>query len=172
MFNQIKLYEVTWYSKLGTGLFFIGVLPLLTFYMGTQYELALQSLSSPQSPWVIYSLQSTANMQLTGTYVGPHEAELTVSADRGDLLHISGQTYFPIYSESGTVDSANMGELDITVPVVRGTAHYSSSEYSVDGTPCEIDFEFKENNLRISTHNTMVCGWGAHVDFAGIYVKK
>jgi hypothetical protein len=40
MYNKkmIKFNEVTWYSKLCAVVFFIGVLPLLTFYIGTQYE--------------------------------------------------------------------------------------------------------------------------------------
>jgi hypothetical protein len=36
---NIKFNVVTWYSKLLSILFFIGVLPVLTFYIGTQYEL-------------------------------------------------------------------------------------------------------------------------------------
>ena len=35
---MIKFNEVTWYSKLAAIVFFIGVLPSLTFYIGTQYE--------------------------------------------------------------------------------------------------------------------------------------
>ncbi len=35
---MIKFNEVTWYSKLAAIIFFIGVLPALTFYIGIQYE--------------------------------------------------------------------------------------------------------------------------------------
>jgi hypothetical protein len=35
---MIKLNEVTWYSKLAAVIFFIGVLPVLTFYIGIQYQ--------------------------------------------------------------------------------------------------------------------------------------
>ncbi len=35
---MIKFNEVTWYSKLAAVLFFIGVLPILTFYIGVQYQ--------------------------------------------------------------------------------------------------------------------------------------
>ena len=34
----IKWNEVTWYSKLLSIIFFIGVLPVLTFYIGVRYE--------------------------------------------------------------------------------------------------------------------------------------
>ena len=37
---MIKFNEVTWYSKLAAVIFFIGVLPTLTFYLGTQYQIA------------------------------------------------------------------------------------------------------------------------------------
>ncbi len=39
---MIKFNEVTWYSKLATIIFFIGIWPVLTFYIGIQYEKALQ----------------------------------------------------------------------------------------------------------------------------------
>ena len=35
---MIKFNEVTWYSKLAAVIFFIGILPVLTFYIGTQYQ--------------------------------------------------------------------------------------------------------------------------------------
>lgn len=35
---MIKFNEVTWYSKLAAVIFFIGVLPILIFYIGIQYE--------------------------------------------------------------------------------------------------------------------------------------
>jgi hypothetical protein len=35
---MIKFNEVTWYSKLAAIIFFVGVLPSLTFYMGMQYN--------------------------------------------------------------------------------------------------------------------------------------
>jgi len=36
--NQIKWREYTWYSKLSALIFFVIVLPALTFYVGVQYE--------------------------------------------------------------------------------------------------------------------------------------
>lgn len=35
---MIKFNEVTWYSRLAAIIFFIGILPILTFYMGTEYQ--------------------------------------------------------------------------------------------------------------------------------------
>jgi hypothetical protein len=35
---MIKFNEVTWYSKFAAVIFFLGVLPAWTFYIGTQYE--------------------------------------------------------------------------------------------------------------------------------------
>jgi len=35
---MIKWNKVTWYSKLGAIILFILVVPILTFYIGTQYE--------------------------------------------------------------------------------------------------------------------------------------
>ncbi len=38
LFIMIKFNEVTWYSKLAAVIFFIGVLPVITFCIGVQYE--------------------------------------------------------------------------------------------------------------------------------------
>ncbi|HZS42737.1 MAG TPA: hypothetical protein VFA52_00780 [Candidatus Paceibacterota bacterium] len=46
---MIKGNEVTWYSKLAAIIFFIGVLPTLTFYVGTQFELTQSTLKSEKS---------------------------------------------------------------------------------------------------------------------------
>ncbi len=35
---MIEWNKVTWYSKLAAIIFFIGILPVLTFYIGTQYQ--------------------------------------------------------------------------------------------------------------------------------------
>lgn len=35
---MITFTEVTWYSKLAAVIFFIGVLPVLTFYIGMKYQ--------------------------------------------------------------------------------------------------------------------------------------
>ena len=35
---MIKWNEYTWYSKTLAAIFFIIVLPILTFYLGTQYQ--------------------------------------------------------------------------------------------------------------------------------------
>lgn len=34
----MKWNEVTWYSKLAAVIFFLGIFPVLTFYIGTQYQ--------------------------------------------------------------------------------------------------------------------------------------
>ena len=36
---MIKFNEVTWYSKLAAVILFLLVIPTLTFYIGTQYQL-------------------------------------------------------------------------------------------------------------------------------------
>jgi hypothetical protein len=52
--SGIKWQEVTWYSRLGAIVLFIGVVPALAFYIGTQYALIGQEpdgfLSAPSAP--------------------------------------------------------------------------------------------------------------------------
>jgi len=44
---NIKWNEVTWYSKLLSVIFLLGVVPVLTFYIGTQYEQEVTADISP-----------------------------------------------------------------------------------------------------------------------------
>ncbi|MBX4198339.1 hypothetical protein KW782_03335 [Candidatus Parcubacteria bacterium] len=48
---KIKWDEYTWYSKCTAAIFFIIVLPLWTFYIGTQYQLTkdIQSFENIQA---------------------------------------------------------------------------------------------------------------------------
>lgn len=43
--SNLEWNKVTWYSRLGAIVFFIGVVPALSFYIGTQYELTAQAVS-------------------------------------------------------------------------------------------------------------------------------
>lgn len=47
---MIKWHEYTWYSKLAAIVFFIGILPALTFYIGVQYEKTEEVLSNKSVP--------------------------------------------------------------------------------------------------------------------------
>ncbi len=46
---MIKWNEYTWYSKLAAVIFFIGVLPVLTFYIGTQYQATIDAIQQQDS---------------------------------------------------------------------------------------------------------------------------
>jgi hypothetical protein len=43
---MIKWNKVTWYSKLGAVILFIGIVPTLTFYIGTQYQKTLDAIEA------------------------------------------------------------------------------------------------------------------------------
>jgi len=52
----MKWNEITWYSKLGAIVFFIGILPSLSFYMGIQYELTTNELAQNSSQSAISNM--------------------------------------------------------------------------------------------------------------------
>jgi hypothetical protein len=47
--SGIKWNEVTWYSKLGAMILFLGVVPALCFYIGIQYQLTQQNILESNS---------------------------------------------------------------------------------------------------------------------------
>jgi len=47
---KIKWNEVTWYSKLGAAILFLGIVPVLSFHIGIQYALTVQQLNKDIAP--------------------------------------------------------------------------------------------------------------------------
>ncbi|MBP6974682.1 MAG: hypothetical protein KBB54_01940 [Candidatus Pacebacteria bacterium] len=95
---------VTWYSKLLSIIFFIAVLPVLTFYIGTQYQLTVDTQSGQgamqsQNPFVFAKkIEATApkinigNSVLEGEVKGivqniyERDGRLWVNIDPADLV--------------------------------------------------------------------------------------
>lgn len=62
--HEIKWHEVTWYSKLGAIILFVGVIPPFAFYVGTQYQ-AIQRLEIQPPPTNIHT---SSNISESITY--------------------------------------------------------------------------------------------------------
>jgi len=58
---SIQFNKVTWYSKLLAIILFIGVIPTLTFYIGTQYEKTRIFLETDQA--ALRSIRSVSDAQ-------------------------------------------------------------------------------------------------------------
>ncbi len=52
----MKWNEVTWYSRIGAIILFVGVLPVLTFYIGMQYEKLLQQTQRTQNHFQVINI--------------------------------------------------------------------------------------------------------------------
>ncbi len=63
---NIKLHEVTWYSKLAAIVFFIGVLPVFAFYIGKEYG---EVMSLASMPLYVAPASSSASATLSPTPV-------------------------------------------------------------------------------------------------------
>jgi len=64
---MIKWNEYTWYSKWASLIFFILVLPILTFYIGTQYEEA-KNVSEVVIPQNVVVKKSTTSISSLNVY--------------------------------------------------------------------------------------------------------
>jgi len=58
-YGMIKLNTVTWYSRLGAIILFIGIVPVLCFYIGIQYELVISTPTQMSAPELSQELQSS-----------------------------------------------------------------------------------------------------------------
>jgi hypothetical protein len=94
---MIKWNEVTWYSKLAAIIFFVGIFPALSFYIGVEYEKTEQTLNQataliPQAP----RMQMRKNHPATFT----EHATSTSPASRQTLIQLPN----PDRVESITID--------------------------------------------------------------------
>lgn len=49
---MIRWNEVTWYSGLASGVFFLVVLPIIIFYIGRQYKLVIDSYDASEKTFL------------------------------------------------------------------------------------------------------------------------
>jgi len=58
---MIEWNKVTWYSRLGALILFLGIVPVLTFYIGTQYQLTISNQQPKISPIQISENKTTTS---------------------------------------------------------------------------------------------------------------
>jgi hypothetical protein len=86
---MIKFNEVTWYSKLAAVIFFLAVLPILTFYIGMEYEKTEEAMMPPSvvtsSPTVTntsgYELLTYTNAKYGWSFKYPSTWKVTENKD-------------------------------------------------------------------------------------------
>jgi hypothetical protein len=84
---MIKWNEVTWYSRLGALILFLAVIPALSFYIGTQYELIVIHPTINQALTILPSkiIQPTSTSSTTSSIIGtgtPSEVGVTAPDER------------------------------------------------------------------------------------------
>ncbi len=108
----IKWHEVTWYSKLGAIILFLGIVPVVCFYIGTQYELAQQSFTAPISMSV-----SPANNQQENVRSQNRNASIATTTPAGIPVTIEispcAQNDDQYCFGSGTANSATKGNITV-----------------------------------------------------------
>ena len=80
---MIKWNEITWYSRLGAIVLFIGVVPTLSFYLGVQYQAVIaiqQSQITTISPIKVTATSSTETTRPAVSDLDTTSSEQTSSA--------------------------------------------------------------------------------------------
>ena len=95
---KIKWNKYTWYSKMLAVVFFIGVMPVLSFYIGTQYQGALYDADyvtpSELGNSIANHHPSTATSTDSGNPSQPSQGKIVTQADNMGTVHLSvGQTF-------------------------------------------------------------------------------
>ena len=95
---KIKWNKYTWYSKMLAVIFFIGVMPVLSFYIGTQYQGALYDADyvTPTGPGDYFATHhpSTATSTDPGGASQPGQAKTITQADSMSTVHLAvGQNF-------------------------------------------------------------------------------
>ncbi len=86
---MIKFNEVTWYSKLAAIIFFLGVFPILTFYIGMQYQ-EVKTLDQSEKS-VSISNEKSRESSLVGVWVHRYpESTIPFDSDSMEFLIKNG----------------------------------------------------------------------------------
>jgi hypothetical protein len=137
---MIKWNKVTWYSRLGAIILFIGVVPVLTFYVGVQYQLTLssQQLQTPHSsaqPTASKSVLPSSSRKNEGTdsYSSPNGeyTAMTYSNEDGAIetyiLDKQGNKITPLYC--GAFDSWSPDSSKIKVYIQSECGYTTNEQY-------------------------------------------
>lgn len=92
---NIKFRTVTWYSKLFSILFFIAVLPVLTFYIGKQYQLTLD-VTNNQPVFVLPTIQKDTTEKSPKIDIGSSVLEGRVYGHIQDIFEKDGKLWVNI----------------------------------------------------------------------------
>lgn len=136
--SGIRWNKVTGYSKLGAIILFVGVIPALSFYIGTQYRLVRQTTSNNQQQSQITPPLVPANYvsvrdklgEMTVVQAGPFKSELEQISDNP---HLSNPETLPFGPKN--VKLLLQGPIEVT-----GTYRAVHSGIGFDGY-CMSDFD-------------------------------
>jgi hypothetical protein len=118
---MIKWNEITWYSRLGAIILFLGVVPALSFYIGIQYEsiLSTQDHSKVVSPEV-------------GAYpptIAPLASSTNVHVSVSSEFILSGTTTAPgTLPSNGGVEVKIIPNKDESGTAIFGDAYFNGKE--------------------------------------------
>jgi hypothetical protein len=126
-FSGIKWDEVTWYSKLGATILFIGVVPTLCFYIGTQYELTQGAVVSPSS--VVANSFVKKSSSITPSFQNQWQP---ISSTTKDWSIENGKIYYAGYVYANPDEGHVLVKGDINTFVVSTIrTDYSKDKYNV-----------------------------------------
>lgn len=109
---SVRWNEYTWYSRLGAFVLFLGVIPALSFYLGTRYQETKKVLSESSSLLTFVSIQADTRRNWD-TY--------TNTIYDFTLKHpssLSATTTFSTFYHLGNFWQANAGAVSKGVPVM------------------------------------------------------
>ncbi len=176
--SGIKWHEVTWYSTLGAIILFLFVVPILCFYIGTQYQETL-TIQEP-APVLVTTQQSQGSVHnwTFGHYNDGSLAEIGVESGPNNTLHITGE------AQHAQLYGYHVGELNVVANINHANDRYVSATYD-DGENCLMDFLFikdpghrvfyydassmETRGLIVSDTGDTNCGWALNVRFHGEY---
>jgi hypothetical protein len=126
----IQFKTVTWYSKLGAVILFIGVIPALTFYLGQKYQETIDVLAGTNAQVTSQTIQSKKS-PVESEIGGPKNATYTIDDEtvtlkggRAEVPAAAGsasEIETQLFGEPVYTDMNNDGRKDAVVFLVQNT---------------------------------------------------
>lgn len=183
--SGIKWNEVTWYSRLGAIFLFLGVVPVLCFYIGMQYGL-IQNLPRGVSPVQTMAHTAVGVPSVAGYYpLYPKDSDGSYIkvTQLGSRIAVTGYTtYQTQYAKNlgelaatTTLDKNGMARLDLTQDATQPCYAYLIFEHRDLYNPATRSFTTSSEINHITVYQStggLACGFGNNVSFGGEYNKS
>ena len=158
---MIEWNKVTWYSRLGALILFLGVVPALTFYIGMQYQLTLLSEHPPIVPIQFSGSKGSGGNNISIQHQGVKDS--TSPDGKYTAMRYSTEEYTGTYivdAKGNLITSEYPGNVVSWFPDSTTDIVFVADSLSKDGQRhiffLGVDNQYRDSGLPVGTYDAVM----------------